>query len=274
MGNKLIRFLIFMLSILITSCTHNKPRLNQLSDLQNSTMGMISTGISYDNASMMIQKLIGGPPHKIIFYKDGKELLAALKSGDVDAIPVHQFVADYLLKRDPELKQIPVQDQFEGGVIMAVRSDDLHLKTQLDSAITVLKENGEMKALEDKWITNLPVSNEPSNFEIPKIEGAKTVRVGVSGEHIPIDFIAANGHPAGFNVAILAEIGRILNINFEFVILETQDRFTALYNKKIDLVYCHFQSSDTSYFNDLKTRKWVGTIPYFTYRNGCFLVMK
>ena len=28
--------------------------------------------------------------------------------------------------------------------------------------------------LEDKWITNLPVTNEPSNKELPKIEGAKT----------------------------------------------------------------------------------------------------
>jgi ABC-type amino acid transport substrate-binding protein len=34
---------------------------------------------------------------------------------------------------------------------------------------------------------------------------------------VPLDYISANGQPAGFNVALLTEIGKLLKINIEFV---------------------------------------------------------
>jgi len=39
------------------------------------------------------------------------------------------------------------------------------------------------------------VNNEPANGELPKIAGARTVYVGVCGDYIPLDYIAANGRP-------------------------------------------------------------------------------
>lgn len=275
MRNRLTQLLFVIMIMTMAGCGGSKKtQINQLSDLQGKVMGMLTTGISNEGVDKMIQNLIGGPAKEVVYFNRGMDALTALKTGKIDAAPMHQFAADYLLKRNEDLKSIPVKEQFEGGVIMAVRLEDQSLKAELDSAITILKENGTLKALEEEWVTNLPATDEPSNKEIPKIEGAKTIYVGVSGDYPPLDYIAADGLPAGFNVAILSEIGKLLNVNFEFVSLETQARFAALTSKKIDVIFCHFESSNTTYFDDLKTNNWISTIPYFTYKGGCFVVMK
>lgn len=275
MRNRLTQLLFVIMIMTMAGCGGSKKaQINQLSDLQGKVMGMLTTGISNEGVDKMIQNLIGGPAKEVVYFNRGMDALTALKTGKIDAAPMHQFAADYLLKRNEDLKSIPVKEQFEGGVIMAVRMEDQSLKAELDSAITILKENGTLKALEEEWVTNLPATDEPSNKEIPKIEGAKTIYVGVSGDYPPLDYIAADGLPAGFNVAILSEIGKLLNVNFEFVSLETQARFAALTSKKIDVIFCHFESSNTTYFDDLKTNNWISTIPYFTYKGGCFVVMK
>ena len=275
MKSRLTQLFVVIVMITMFGCGGNKKaEINQLPDLGGKVMGMLTTGISNEGVDKMIENLIGAPAKEVVYFNRGMDILTALKTGKVDAIPMHQFAADYLLKRNEDLKSIPVNQEFEGGVIMAVRAEDEPLKLALDSAIMVLKENGTLKALEDEWITNLPATNEPSNTEIAKIEGAKTVYVGVSGDYPPLDYVAADGMPAGFNVAILSEIGKVLNVNFEFVSMETQARFAALSSKKIDVIFCHFESGNTSYFDDLKTNNWVSTIPYFTYKSGCFVVMK
>lgn len=275
MRNRLTQLLVVIMVITMFGCGGNKKaNINQLSDLEGKVMGMLASGISNEGVDKMIENLIGAPAKEVVYFNRGMDVLTALKTGKIDAAPIHQFAADYVLKRNDDLKSIPVNLDFEGGVIMAVRIEDQPLKAALDSAITILKENGTLKMLEDEWVTNLAVTNEPSNTELAKIEGAKTIYVGVSGDYPPLDYVAANGLPAGFNVAILSEIGKVLNVNFEFVSMETQARFAALSSKKIDVIFCHFESSNTQYFDDLKTNNWISTIPYFTYKGGCFIVMK
>jgi ABC-type amino acid transport substrate-binding protein len=234
----------------------------------------MSTGISEATYKKMVANLVGGEPKEVIYFNRSIDIIAALKAGKIDAVPIFKFTEDYFLKRNNDMKAIDVQAVIEGGVIMVARSEDSLLKADLDKAMTTLKENGTLAALEEKWITNLPADNEPSAIEIPKIEKAKTVYVGVSGEYPPLDYIAANGRPAGYNVAIFSEISKLLKINFEFVSIEAQARFAALSSKKIDLIFTHFQSTNTDYFNELKNSNWVSTLPYFTYKGGSFVVLK
>jgi polar amino acid transport system substrate-binding protein len=203
------------------------------------------------------------------------DLYAALISGKIDGYPSHQISVDYVLKRKKDVKAIPVTDiPIEGQAIMAVRTEDKNLKASLDSAINILINNGKVAAIEQEWITNLPAENEPTFTEISKIKGAVTYYVGVAGDMVPLDYVADDGRPAGFNVALLSEIGKILKVNFEFVSLEMQARFTALLSKKIDIIFCHFQSSNTNYFDELKNEGWIATLPYFIYKGGSFVVNK
>ncbi|MDD3273474.1 MAG: transporter substrate-binding domain-containing protein [Bacteroidales bacterium] len=275
MKNKVSLFLIFLLVLGLTSCGQKSAKIETLSDLQGKVIGNISSGVSDSGTIAMLSVLIGGEPAEVISYNRGIDVLAALKSGKIDGYPSHQFAADYLLKRDSQVVAIPVLDvPIEGHAIMAVRTEDFKLKTMLDSAIIILRDNGTISALEQEWIINLPAENEPTFNEIPVIEGAPSYYVGVAGDLPPLDYVASDGFPAGFNVALLSEIGKILNINFKFVSLETQARFTALASKKIDVIFCHFQSTNTEYFNELKNEGWVATQPYFVYKGGSFIVNK
>ena len=275
MKNKISLFLIFLLVLGLTSCGQKAAKIETLADLQGKVIGNISTGISDSGFVAMLSVLIGGEPAEVVTYNRGIDVLAALKSGKIDGYPSHQFVADYLLKRDTQVVSIPVLDvPIEGHAVMAVRTEDFKLKAMLDSAIIILRDKGTISALEQEWITNLPAENEPTFNEIPVIEGAPSYYVGVTGDLPPLDYVASDGFPAGFNVALLSEIGKILNVNFKFVSLETQARFTALASKKIDVIFCHFQSANTEYFKELENEGWIATQPYFIYKGGCFIVNK
>lgn len=275
MKSKSILLLAAFSVMLILGCKAKKTEsIEKLTDLQGKVIGTLSTGISVKSYETMITGMIGGAPKEVIQFNRAMDLTSALLAGKIDAYPVHQFYVDFILKRNSTLKAIPVTGNIAGGVIMAVRSEDQQLKEDLDKAIKTLQDNGTLKGLEEKWITNLPADNEPSITDISKIKNAKTVYVGVSGDFPPLDYIAANGRPAGFNVAILTEISKLINVNFEFVSIESQARFTALNAKKIDLIFCHFQSNNTKFFDELKTNNWTSTIPYFNYKGGSFIVKK
>ena len=49
--------------------------------------------------------------------------------------------------------------------------------------------------------------------------------------------MAADGTPAGFNTAILAELGKRMNVNFELVQVDSLGRAAALASGQVDLVF-------------------------------------
>ena len=53
----------------------------------------------------------------------------------------------------------------------------------------------------------------------------------------PMDFVAANGKAAGFNIALLTEIANRAQVNFELVQIETGARAMALSSGKVDAVF-------------------------------------
>jgi ABC-type amino acid transport substrate-binding protein len=271
---KIFVILAICFAFMFTSCSKKAASINTLADLQGKVIGGMNNGSSDANYKKMITNLIGGEPKEIVYYNRAIDVNTAIEAGKIDGYATFQFYADYQLKRKENLKAIPVEATIEGGVIMVVRSEDSLIKAGLDKAITTLKENGTLASLEEKWITNLPAKEEPSASEIPKIKDAKTIYVGVCGDYPPLDYIAADGRPAGYNVAIFTEISKLLNINFEFVSIEPQARFAALDSKKIDLIFTHFESVNTDYFDEFKKSNWVSTIPYYTYKGGCFVVQK
>ncbi len=267
--------LFTVMALILAGCVGSKTgKINTASDLEGKVIGMINLSPSVKGMNLMVSGYIGAEPKEVIFFNRTSDLIAAIITGKIDAGTRPKFIVDYYAKRNNNLIVIAPVKKTEGVIFMALRSEDQQLRDDLDKAITVLQENGVMKALEDQWVTNLPVSNEPSNIGIAKIEGAKTVYVGVSGDFAPIDYIAANGRPAGYNVALLSEIGKMLKINFEYVSIDTPARFLALSSKKIDVIFCALENKDVAFTLDLRNNSWIQTKPYFTFVGGYFLVKK
>lgn len=268
MKKRLAWVLILVMAVAIAGCSGGSTaKIEKVTDLKGKVIGTVSTSaITADEQKSYMSKPIGGEPKEIQYFKRYPDCVTALETGKVDAIYIQKICADYYAKRNSNLKVI-TYDTIKLGFIMAVRSEDQLLRDDLDKAITTLQDNGTLKRLENEWVTNLPAKNEPTSKEIPKIDGAKTVYVGVCGNFLPLDYIAADGRPAGYNVALLTEIGKLLDVNFEFVSLEPQARFAALSSKKIDVIFCQLGGK-------LSHKNCIGTKPYYSADVGCFLVKK
>ncbi len=174
------------------------------------------------------------------FYDNLNSMQLGLQSGEVDEISTYKCVADYLVVRQPgiEIKtdnvlDPPLRDKF----CCAVKSDRSELLDALNNAIDSMSESGRIAALTKQFIADLKDGADPDAVEMPKLEGAETLNVAVTGDLPPLDLITADGKPAGFNTAVLAEISKLINKNFELVSIESTARASALSSGAVDIVF-------------------------------------
>lgn len=273
MKKRWIWVLVIMVAMALLSCSSEKAgKIESVKDLKDKVIGTVTPVVPTAKMELSITNAIGAKPKAVLYFNRYSDCVAAVLAGKVDAVLSFKFGAEYFTKRNSQLKMI-AREPVKVNVVMMLRSEDQLLKDELDKAITTLQENGTLDRLKDEWVTNLPVDKDPVSIDVPKIKDVRTVYVGVCGDYVPLDFIAANGRPAGYNLALMTEIGKLLNINFEFVSIETQARFAGLSSKKIDLIFCNLEAN-TAALQALKSNKWIATKPYFTSEAGCFLVKK
>ena len=174
---------------------------------------------------------------KITFYDDLKLMQIGIESGSVDQISVYKCVANYVTATNKKFaivsdNPIKLSDSF----CFAVRKDDTALKNDLDKAIDAMKADGTLDKLIKEYITDVNFDN-INPVEIPKVEGSETIKVGVTGDLPPLDFVNADGQPAGFNTAVLAEVAKHIGKNIEIVDIDSGARASALSSKNIDVIF-------------------------------------
>ena len=107
---------------------------------------------------------------------------------------------------------------------------------EINTAITAMKEDGTLANLIKSNISDL-AGADPAPVALPVIEGAPTLKVAVTGDMPAMDCILADGTPAGFNVALLTELGKRINKNFELVSIEASARGSALSSGQVDVLF-------------------------------------
>ena len=78
---------------------------------------------------------------------------------------------------------------------------------------------------------------EPAAMPMPVIDGAPTIKVAVTGDMPAMDFVTADGKPAGFNVAFLSELSKRINKNIELVDVDAGARSAALSSGQVDALF-------------------------------------
>ena len=177
--------------------------------------------------------------HVPVFYDNLKLMQMGIESGKVDVISTYKSVADYLIANNGQF-EIVNDDWIRGladNFCFAVRKDDAALKADLDKIIGEMKSDGSLDKLVKDYITDVDKGQAPPKVEIPKFEGADTIKVGVTGDLPPLDLILEDNSPAGFNTALLAEIAKRLNKNIEVVQIESGARAAALSSGQIDVIF-------------------------------------
>ena len=184
----------------------------------------------------------------VVFYDSLNAMLMALEVGDITSAEAPVCVAEYLCAHNDRLMLKGIYDlsgaddftkqvayRLGVGYAFLTTEDKAALRDEIDAAITEMKEDGTLDALIQSYITDA-VNGEPEPVEFTKTDG-ETIRVAVTGSLPPIDYVAADGTPAGFNTAILAELGKRMNVNFELVQVDSLGRAAALASGQVDLVF-------------------------------------
>ena len=172
------------------------------------------------------------------FYDNLKTMQMGIDSGNVEQISVYKCVANYLVAGNDKYELVPnnALEKINYSFCFGVRKDDAQLKADLDKAIDAMKSDGTLDKLAAEYITNVKPDNIPT-VDIPKLDGAETLKVGITGDLPPLDLITADNSPACFNTAMLAEVSKRINRNVELVHIESGARAAALNSKLIDVVF-------------------------------------
>ena len=173
------------------------------------------------------------------FYDSLNLMQMGIESGNVDQISVYNCVANYLMANNNkyEVAKVDWIKGLEDNFCFAVKKEDAALKADLDKVIDEMNLDGSLGKLVKEYIIDVDKGKTPPSIEIPKFDGAETIKVGVTGDLPPLDYVSADGTPAGFNTAILAEIAKRLNRNIEVIQIESGARAAALNSDQIDVVF-------------------------------------
>ena len=224
-------------SALLTGCGSSET-----SD-QSVKMGMITSLNASEQKIDEILKLASEKsglklvPHTTTFYKNLSTMEMGLESGSVNEISTYESVAKYLLAKNPKMELVPqhvmsLSDSF----CFAMRKSDESLKKDIDKAINAMKKDGTLDKLVKQYITDANADDPPA-VEMPKFDGAETLKVAVTGDLPPLDLVLADGKPAGFNTALIAELGKRLNKNIEIFNIDSAARSSALKSERADLIF-------------------------------------
>lgn len=210
---------------------------DQLSEIMNES---IQNGLNLKLYDMPVHAVLVPPADKNFkletkFFGSLTEMLLALDSGLIDGACVPEFTGKYLLARNDDLRAgmfefSNVKESYYMGFYQ-----NAELRDRVNDVLADMKADGTLYSLEKAYLKDLSIEPEPAKFET--FDGAETIKVAVTGDLPPIDYVAADGTPAGFNTALLAEIGKRLKINIELINIESSARTISLTSRVADVIF-------------------------------------
>lgn len=201
--------------------------------------------------------------YKVIYYDTLDAMLMALDAEEIQQMVIDNTVARYLCANNDNLVQINnYEDLDEAGYFGSLVKKGLttdycfmfkegneDLRNQFNTAINRLDAEGALKTLAKNYIEDAITEGTVKPIELPNKKGAETIKVAVTGSLPPMDYVAADGSPAGFSTALMAEISKRIGKNIELVVVDSVGRASGLASGTVDVVFWT-RSSEGS--NELK----------------------
>ena len=240
---KLFALLMTLALFVVTGCG------SQADDKKSSDAGKVKLGMitrlnaseeNFENFMKQIEETfdVKIASHKPIFFDNLNSMLAALQAKQIDEISTYQSVARYMLAKDPHYVLLEDHSlEFIDSFCFALREDETELKDSLNMVIREMQDDGTLGKLAKEYITDIKTEGDPPAVELPHFDTADTIKIAVTGDLPPFDFVSADGKPAGFNTAVLAEIGKRMLKNIELVNIDAGARAATLTSKQADVVF-------------------------------------
>ena len=172
------------------------------------------------------------------FYDSATLLQLALSKGEIGAFASPELVGEYMLRNNNNAYKIRgfVILKFPVALAFGFTEDKKDLRDKFSKVIEDLEREGVIGILARDYITG-PAAVNPPAIELPKFDNAEVINIAVTGDMPPLDYVAADGKAAGFNVALLSEIAKRLHVNIKLVNVETGSRAAALKSGRSDGVF-------------------------------------
>ena len=173
-----------------------------------------------------------------VFYDSLLSMQMALNAGDIHEMILPEAVAEYVMNVNDSYEILSIARIAPASLALGFRKDDdPALRSKFNEALLSMKADGALAILRAKYIDEAGL-DAPEPVEFEKYENIDTtIKVAVTGDLPPIDFIAADGTPAGFNTAVLAELAKRMKVNIQLVNIESGARAAALASKRADVVF-------------------------------------
>ena len=188
---------------------------------------------------------------KVTFYDNLGSMQMALAAGEIDIMQIPKSTADYLISRDNQMEihnifgsiedlEEEEQDLWENltrtGFAFMMREDSQNLRDEFDAVLDELKADGTLNKITREYITGVAEGEEPKAVKFDN-KGDETIKVAVTGDLPPMDYVAADGSFAGFNTALLAEMGKRLGKKIEMKQVDSAARAISLSSHEVDVVF-------------------------------------
>ena len=171
------------------------------------------------------------------FYDSLLAMQMALRASQIDEIVLPEPVVMYLMANNPKEYEIQFSlNMMPSTISFGFKAGNTALKKDFDEAIKAMKKDGTLMTLQEKFITNVG-AGDPEEVKFTEFKGSKPIKVAVTGDLPPIDYIAADGRATGYNTAILAEIGKRLKRNIRVISVDAGGRSAALASERADVVF-------------------------------------
>ncbi len=194
----------------------------------------------------------GKPNMKVVFYDTIDSMLMALNAGDIEGMMVYNSTAQYLCATNDDLQcrykynfedvkgtfaETVLDGHLRNDFSFLMMDSNEAIRDEFNSVIKAMKDDGTLDKLIKEQIDGPISGSEVKSITMPKFEGAETIKVAITGSLPPMDYVAADGNPAGFNTAVLAEISQRIGKNIEIVVVDSIGRSTALSSGTVDAVF-------------------------------------
>ncbi|MBR1658349.1 MAG: transporter substrate-binding domain-containing protein [Synergistaceae bacterium] len=178
-------------------------------------------------------------PLRFVYYDTLQAMQLALNAGEIEEMSLPEVVAEYIMNVTGDYKISSISKTRPAYLAFGFRADDAgkELAAKFNEAILAMKEDGTLAVLQAKYIYDAGIGD-PESIEFRKFDNVdRKITIAVTGDLPPIDYVTADGNAAGFNTAVIAEIGKRLEANVELIQIMSGARASAVVSGRADAVF-------------------------------------
>ena len=206
------------------------------------------------------------------FYDSIQAMQLALNAGEIEEAVLPEVVAEYVMNVTGQYRVTAIAKTKPAYLAFGFRLDDRGkaLAARFNDAILAMKNDGTLAALMGLYVYEAGIGD-PEAVEFRKFDNVKDkITIAVTGDLPPIDYVAADGTAAGFNTAVIAEIGKRLNVNIELTYIMSGARAATVMSGRADAVFWIQGFRDVKRHSDIP-EMLVLSEPYYEWNEFLFI---